>query len=252
MFKVRPLAVMATFFLATTYAAAQILYNDAPRAAAIALISKAGQNALNSQSTSQGAIEVAAYNQMQDVKALTKLQEEFNDYLDSFHDWLAVAAETYGLYNEVIEVSQNIKEIKHLVAQNPTNPVAVALSANRNEIYRRLVFNIMDLAMDIRAICFAKMKFTEAERIERILELRPKLRETNRLLKRYAKLIRYTSFLTVYNELMDRKVEKMYPGKQKRYALAIRALRRWEDTAALGCSNGKEWQILLPWNYLYE
>ena len=81
----------------------------------------------------------------------------------------------------------------------------------------------LDIAKDIHKVCFAHAKMTEKERIKIILGMRPKLKKTNYQLRRMAMFIKYTTFLDVWNEIVD----KHYKPKSRREIIE-RCRLRWK------------------------
>lgn len=140
----------------------------------------------------------------EEVEATTNFQKQFNDYLDSFHNILSIAAEIYGVYYEVKTTATHIKNISNELATGPTNALAVAFSAKRNVVYRNLVKTTLDIIMDIRKVCFDNAKMTEQEKNKIVSNIRPKLHKINRQLAQLTIALRYTSFLDVWNEITGR------------------------------------------------
>ena len=130
----------------------------------------------------------------EEVNATTDLQKEFNKYLDDFHSIIAYAAQIYGFYHEIDRMVDNLESFSHQLSAHPTNALAVALSANRNKIYREII-------NDIRQVCLANTKMTEKERLEIIFGIRPKLKLMNKKLQRLIKAVKYTSLADVWAEI---------------------------------------------------
>ena len=126
----------------------------------------------------------------EEVNATTDLQKEFNKYLDDFHSIIAYAAQIYGFGS-----------FSHQLSAHPTNALAVALSANRNKIYREIIMGSVDIVNDIRQVCLANTKMTEKERLEIIFGIRPKLKLMNKKLQRLIKAVKYTSLADVWAEI---------------------------------------------------
>ena len=116
----------------------------------------------------------------EEVNATTDLQKEFNKYLDDFHSIIAYAAQIYGFYHEIDRMVDNLESFSHQLSAHPTNALAVALSANRNKIYREIIMGSVDIVNDIRQVCLANTKKTEKERVEIIFGVRPKLKLINK------------------------------------------------------------------------
>ena len=137
----------------------------------------------------------------EEVNATTDLQKEFNKYLDDFHSIIAYAAQIYGFYHEIDRMVDNLESFSHQLSAHPTNALAVALSANRNKIYREIIMGSVDIVNDIRQVCLANTKMTEKERLEIIFGIRPKLKLMNKKLQRLIKAVKYTSLADVWAEI---------------------------------------------------
>ena len=123
----------------------------------------------------------------EEVEAVADLQREFNDYLDSFRSVVSYAAQIYGFYHEITHLTENMGEFTQQLKSSPTNALAVALSTNRNKIYRELIYNSIEIINDIRAVCLSDNKMTENERMEIVFGIRPKLKLMNKKLQRLSK-----------------------------------------------------------------
>ena len=97
----------------------------------------------------------------EEVEATTDLQREFNNYLDSFRSIVCYAAQTYGFYYEVSRLTDNMGDFTKQLGRSPANALAVALSAQRNKIYRELIMNSVEIVNDIRTACVEDNKMTE-------------------------------------------------------------------------------------------
>ena len=136
-----------------------------------------------------------------EVEGTTSLQKEFNSYLDQFHSIIAYAAQVYGFYHEIDKMINNLGSFSDQLRAHPSNALAVALSSNRNKIYRDIIMNSLDIVNDVRQVCLSDSKMTEKERIEVILGIRPKLRLMNQKLRRLTRAIKYTSLADVWAEI---------------------------------------------------
>ena len=136
-----------------------------------------------------------------EVEGTTSLQKEFNSYLDQFHSIIAYAAQVYGFYHEIDKMTDNLGSFSDQLSAHPGNALAVALSSNRNKIYRDIIMNSLDIVNDVRQVCLSDSKMTEKERIEVILGIRPKLRLMNQKLRRLTRAIKYTSLADVWAEI---------------------------------------------------
>lgn len=137
----------------------------------------------------------------EEVKATTDLQREFNNYLDSFRSIVCYAAQTYGFYYEVSRMTDNMGDFSRQLGQNPANALAVALSTQRNRIYRELLINSVEIVNDIRIACLSNNKMTEKERMEIVFGIRPKLKMMNKKLQRLTKAVKYTTMGDIWREI---------------------------------------------------
>ena len=160
----------------------------------------------------------------EEVEAVTDLQREFNDYLDSFRSVVSYAAQIYGFYHEITHLTENMGEFTGQLKNSPTNALAVALSTNRNKIYRELIYNSIEIINDIRTVCLSDNKMTEKERREIVFGIRPKLQLMNKKLQRLTKAVKYTTLGDIWREID----EGARPAADKRDILEA-AKRRWRQ-----------------------
>ena len=160
----------------------------------------------------------------EEVKAVTDLQREFNDYLDSFRSVVSYAAQIYGFYHEITHLTENMGEFTGQLKNSPTNALAVALSTNRNKIYRELTYNSIEIINDIRTVCLSDNKMTEKERMEIVFGIRPKLQLMNKKLQRLTKAVKYTTMGDIWREID----EGARPAADKRDIVEA-AKRRWRQ-----------------------
>lgn len=160
----------------------------------------------------------------EEVKATTDLQREFNNYLDSFRSIVCYAAQIYGFYYEVSRLTDNMGDFTKQLGRSPVNALAVALSAQRNRIYRELIMNSVEVVNDIRTACPSDNKMTEKERMEIVFGIRPKLKTMNTKLQRLTKAVKYTTLGDVWHEID----EGARPAADKR-GIVDAAKRRWRQ-----------------------
>ena len=86
----------------------------------------------------------------EEVKATTDLQREFNNYLDSFRSIICYAAQIYGFYHEISRLTDNMGDFTRQVSRNSPNALAVALSTQRNRIYRELIMKLQRLTKAVK------------------------------------------------------------------------------------------------------
>ena len=164
----------------------------------------------------------------EEVNATTDLQKEFNNYLDDFHAIISYAAQIYGFYHEIDRMVDNLGSFSKQLSDHPSNALAVALSANRNKIYREIIMNSVEIVNDIRQVCLADIKMTEKQRMEIVFGIRPKLKEMNRKLQRLTKAVKYTSMADVWAEIEGGAYDKA--DKQE---IVKACMRRWKRAGKL-------------------
>ena len=160
----------------------------------------------------------------EEVQATADLQREFNKYLDSFRSIVCYAAQIYGFYHEISRLTDNMEDFTRQVSRSTTNALAVALSTERNRIYRELMLGSVEIVNDIRMACFAENKMTERERMEIVFGIRPKLKLMNTKLQRLTKAVKYTTMSDIWYEID----EGARPVADKRDIVEA-AKRRWKQ-----------------------
>lgn len=160
----------------------------------------------------------------EEVQATADLQREFNKYLDSFRSIVCYAAQIYGFYHEISRLTDNMEDFTRQVSRSTTNALAVALSTERNRIYRELMLGSVEIVNDIRMACLAENKMTERERMEIVFGIRPKLKLMNTKLQRLTKAVKYTTMSDIWYEID----EGACPVADKRDIVEA-AKRRWKQ-----------------------
>lgn len=163
----------------------------------------------------------------EEVEGTTDLQRKFNDYLDSFRDIICYAAQIYGFYHEITQLTDNMGGLVRQLDAHPANGLAVALSTKRNRIYRELIMNSIEIVNDIRTVCLSGNKMTEKERMEIVFGIRPKLKTMNRQLKRLTRAVKYTTMGDIWLEID----EGARPAKANKAEIAAAAKRRWKQVS---------------------
>ena len=195
---------------------------DPTLAAMIVLYTEKAENALHSQEEAMLLESTGHVWIKEEVDATWQIQKEFNDYLDSFHGIIAYAAQIYGFYHETEKMIRNLENMADQIARSPANAVAVALSANRNKVYRQVILQTVEIVNDIRMVCLSDVKMTEKERTEIFFGVRPKLKEMNKTLQRLVRAVKYTSLTDVWNEISGNQ-----PGKADIEGISEESFVRW-------------------------
>ena len=159
----------------------------------------------------------------EEVEATTDLQREFNDYLDSFQSIIIYAAQIYGFYHEIDKMATNLSCFSKQLSAHPSNALAVALSSNRNKIYREIILNSVEIVEDIRQVCLSNNKMTEKECMEVVFGIRPKLQLMNKKLQRLTKAVKYTSLSDVWAEIEGGAVDKA-----DKESITKQCMQRWK------------------------
>src|SRR5574344_292317 len=165
----------------------------------------------------------------EEVDETTNIQRKFNDYLDNFHSIICYAAQIYGFYHEISNLTTNLSEFSEELGDAPSNALAVALSSRRNAIYRELIMGSVEIVNDIRQVCLSDIKMTEKERIEIVFSIRPKLKLMNRKLRRLTRAVKYTSMSDVWAEIEGGARE---PADKKK--IVREAMDRWKRNGRRG------------------
>ena len=214
--------IMILLSLSIVRATAQSM--DPTLAAMVLLYTEKAENALESQKKAM-LLETTGHIWIEEeVDDTYKLHKEFNEYLDSFRGIIVYAAQIYGFYHEVQNLADNLQGFSTQISNSPSNAVAVALSANRNKMYREIILQSVEIVNDVRTICLSDIKMTEKERINVLLGIRPKLKIMNQKLIRLTRAIKYTSMGDVWNEITDRQ-----PVKADINNISRSAFQRWKS-----------------------
>ena len=216
------LTIMILLSLSMVRATAQSM--DPTLAAMVLLYTEKAENTLESQKKAM-LLETTGHIWIEEeVDDTYKLHKEFNEYLDSFRGIIVYAAQIYGFYHEVQNLADNLQGFSTQISNSPSNSVAVALSANRNKMYREIILQSVEIVNDVRTICLSDIKMTEKERINVLLGIRPKLKIMNQKLIRLTRAIKYTSMGDVWNEITDRQ-----PVKADINNISRSAFQRWKS-----------------------
>lgn len=202
---------------------------DVARAGAVVASTPIIKKALGVQIATQTELAAGHLLVSEEVKATTNFQKEFNEYLDDFKDVLSIAAEIYGIYYEVDGLIKNVNDLSQAVAAAPTNTIAVAFSAHRNDYYIQLVETSVGLVNDIRKVCFGP-KMTEKDKDEILWSIRPRLRKVKIQTRMLERVIRHTSLADVWREITGRAYR---PDIRTRVEIGRECMERWQHNAGM-------------------
>lgn len=220
--KIRNLLSIIVFFIGYGISSAQSL--DPTLAGLIAIYMEKAESTLSAQEKMMELETMGHVWIQEEVDGTYKLHKEFNEYLDSFRGIVIFAAQIYGFYHEIDKMIDNMEGLSKQIGDSPGNAVAVALSANRNHIYREIILKSVEIVNDIRTLTLSGTKMTEKERVEILLNIRPKLKEMNIKLQRLTRAVKYTSLTDIWNELNDNEPEKANIG-----SISKTAMQRWKE-----------------------
>ena len=200
--------LLAVFLLLLITNALRAQSIDPTLAAMIVLYTEKAESTLQSQEEAMLLESTGHVWIKEEVDATADIQKEFNDYLDTFHGIIVYVAQIYGFYHETEKMINNLSNLADQIAKSPANAVAVALSANRNKVYRQVILQSVEIVNDIRMVCLSDVKMTEKERTEVFFGMRPKLKEMNKTLQRLVRAVKYTSLTDVWNEISGNQPDK--------------------------------------------
>jgi hypothetical protein len=160
----------------------------------------------------------------EELQATTDFQTLYNDYLDSFHDIICYAAQIYGFYYEIGKLTDNMGGLTKQLKTHSTGAVAAALLPNRSRIYRDIITESLEIVNDIRQVCLSNSKMTEAERVQIVFAIRPKLQLFNRKLQQLTLAVKYSSLSDVWGEIND-------GAKADKPSIVKQAMTRWRRSA---------------------
>ena len=161
----------------------------------------------------------------EEVEGTTDLQREFNNYLNSFRSIVCYAAQIYGFYHEISQLTDNMGDFTKQLSRHSTGALAVALSTRRNQIYREMILNSVEIVNDIRtALPLGQQDDGKGTLWRSCSGIRPKLRSMNRTLQRLTKAVKYTTMGDIWREID----EGARPVADK-YDIVKAAQRRWRQ-----------------------
>ena len=164
----------------------------------------------------------------EEVEGTKNIQEIYNDYLDSFRDIVVYAAQVYGFYSEITHLIDHYDALGRVIDEHPQGIFAGALSSRRNQIYRDLIMNAVDIVNDIRIVCLSDVKMTEQQRIDMVFAIRPKLRKMNHQLMRLIRIVKYSTFTDILIEI--ELIERQQTDKS---AITRACFARWKNNAGI-------------------
>ncbi len=195
---------------------------DPARAALVEKVSLKGKNIIENEMKSQ-ALNTAGHVWLKEgVDALNDFIDEYNQYLDNFHNVIVIAAETYGIYYEFKQTSNQVVAIQDVIQKHPTNVLASAV--RKTSVYKEVIVSSLNVLNDIRDVFKKGSMMTEKERMKILSQIRPKLSKVNRNLRQLEIAIRYSTFVDVWYDITG-KAYIMNEAKKK--DIIARSRRQW-------------------------
>lgn len=161
---------------------------------------KKAESQYNAQLKLMGAESAGHIWLNEEVGATKDLQKQFDDYLSSFRNTIAYAAQTYGFYYEVNRLCDNMGSLSRQLSEAPANAIAVALHRKRNDIYISILTKSMGIVNTVRDVCLDK-KMTEQQRVTLVFSIRPQLKAMNHQLAMLTKLVKSTTMGLIWHQI---------------------------------------------------
>lgn len=214
--------------LSLLFAAKGMAQEDPALAAQIIVWTEKAKSELKSQEAAM-ALETAAQIRMEDEwKQTADIQRIYNDYLDSFRDIVVYAAQAYGFYLETKKLIEHLDALGRVIDDHPDGVLAGVLSQRRNQIYRDVLMNALDIVNDIRIVCINDTKMTEQQRVDMVFAIRPKLVKMNKQITRLIRVVKYSSYTDILVE-----IELIERQKTDKSAITRACLARWRNNGKL-------------------
>ena len=124
------------------------------------------RNQINAQSVAMGTMTFHHKWIQAKENDMKNLQEEFHKYLVSNHNTIAMAAQLYGVFYELTEISKNLRGIANACEESPTNILANAFNKEKRMIVSNIVGKTSDLVYDIKKTYLDNTRMTEKERLQ--------------------------------------------------------------------------------------
>ena len=160
-----------------------------------------------------------------EVQAVNALQREFNEYLDHFHNSVAMAADLYGIYLEIKKTRKLAGQVTSILSSAPTNAIAVLLTPSNSGLYGAIVETSIGAAQDIYKACLSKQKRTEQDR-NRLLDLaRKKIKKVNSDLTKLIVVLKYTTFEDIWYSIRER---AKFLSSERKHAIIERCYDDWK------------------------
>ncbi len=163
------------------------------------------------------------------VKGITKLNKEYDDFLTDVDSVLNYVGTSYGLYIQVKESIRAIRDLKTALRKHPTGLLATSLSARKNGLILDVSDTTGKLINDIRDVFLRKEnRISKKSRITLLEGIRENITTLNKKLWMLSRAITYTSLVDDWNEFVG--LATSYKKKSKE-TICKEAMHRWSRAA---------------------
>lgn len=193
-------------------------------AARILLAKQRFKKALEGERDAQGYVAEGHVVIGHEVQAINVLQREFNQYLDNFHNSVAMAADLYGIYLEIKQTRKLAGQVTSILSSAPTNAIAVLLTPSNSGLYGAIVETSIGAAQDIYKACLSKQKRTEQDRNKLLDIARKKIKKVNSNLTKLIIVLRYTTFEDIWFSVRE---NYKFLSSDRKHAIIERCYDNW-------------------------
>ncbi len=163
------------------------------------------------------------------VKGISDLNKEYDEFLTDIDTLLNYVGTTYGLYIQVKETIKAVRDLKTALRKHPTGLLATSLSARKNSLILDVGDTTGKLINDIRDVFLRKEnRISKKARITILEGIRGNITTLNRKLWMLSRAITYTSLVDDWNEFVG--LATSYKTKS-RETICKEAMRRWSRAA---------------------
>lgn len=194
-------------------------------AARIYLAKRDATKALEAQKLAQELVAEGHVFVGREVQATNVFQREFNNYLDTFHDAVSMAAELYGIYYEIKRTSRLVSQVSSAMSSAPANAIAVLLKPNTSGLYGSIINTSLGAAQDLYNASLSKQKRTEQDRNKILDSARSKLKLVNKQLAQLLIVLKYTTFEDLWHSI---RIRAQYMDPTRKHTVIERCYANWK------------------------
>ena len=194
-------------------------------AARIYLAKRDATKALEAQKLAQELVAEGHVFVGREVQATNAFQREFNNYLDTFHDAVSMAAELYGIYYEIKRTSKLVSQVSSAMSSAPANAIAVLLKPSTSGLYGSIINTSLGAAQDLYNASLSKQKRTEQDRNKILDSARSKLKLVNKQLAQLLIVLKYTTFEDLWHTI---RIRAQYMDPTRKHTVIERCYANWK------------------------